>query len=305
MDKKAENKEKIDELLEEKFDCYYFDVDPLFNTTDKELYEKTLNMFHYIFSLGEEGKIFLWNKFAYLVDMFDLITKEDYSNEEIELFNDLVKASKENFLKYGTYDQRVNINKEIETSRLLIKPYDEDLSFVYNEYFHDNIDEYENFYGTEYRTKSGKVGDSIVNLRMSRCPLGFALVLKDSEEFIGSVAITDINKYLYNVEYFIKKEYRNKGYAKEACKLLIEKIKSKELKILESPIKECIFDEVPPDIMCLKIFTAKENTASQSLALSLGFEYAGTLLFEKEFKGNYIDEVVYYIVINENRKIDN
>ena len=111
-------------------------------------------MFHYIFSLGEEGKIFLWNKFAYLVDMFDLTTKEDYSNEEIELFNDLVKVSKENFLKYRTYDQRVNINKEIETSRLLIKPYDEDLSFVYNEYFHDNKDEYKNFYCTEYRTKS-------------------------------------------------------------------------------------------------------------------------------------------------------
>lgn len=140
---------------------------------------------------------------------------------------------------------------------------------------------------------------------MSKCPLGFALVLKDGGEFIGSVAITDSNKYLYNVEYFIKKEYRNKGYAKEACKVLIEKIKSKELKVLEAPIKEGVFDEVPPDIRCLKISTSKENIASQSLALSLGFEYAGTVLFEREFKGNYIDEVVYYMVINDNRKIDN
>ena len=154
MDKKAENQRKIDKLLEEEFGYSDFGAGALFSTNDKELYKKTLNMFHYAFSLGEEGKIFLWNKFAYLVDMFDLITKEDYSNEEIELFNDLVKVSKENFLKNGTYDQRVNINKEIETSRLLIKPYDEDLSFVYNEYFHDNKDEYKNFYCTEYRTKS-------------------------------------------------------------------------------------------------------------------------------------------------------
>ena len=301
MDKKAENKEKIDELLEEKFDCYYFDVDPLFNTTDKELYEKTLNMFHYIFSLGEEGKIYLWNKFVNLTDLFDQINKEDYSNEEIVLFNDLVKVNEGNFLKYGINDERVNINKEIESSRLLIKPYDEDLCLLYNEYFYDNKDEYENFYGMEY----GNNGDFIVDFRMKRRPLGFALVLKDSGEFIGSVAITDINKYLYNVEYFIKKEYRNKGYAKEACKVLIEKIKSKELKVLESQIKECVFDEVPPDIRCLKISTSKENIASQSLALSLGFEYAGTVLFEREFKGNYIDEVVYYMVINDNRKIDN
>lgn len=303
--KKQKNKEKFDELLEEKFDCYYFDVDSLFDTTDKELYEKTLNMFHYIFSLGEEGKIYLWNKFVNLTDFFDQINKEDYSNEEIELFNDLAKVSEENFSKYGTNNPRVNINKEIESSRLLIKPYDWDLNFLYNEYFHDNKDEYENFYGTEYRTKDGKKADFIVNLHMNRCPLGFALVLKDSGEFIGSVVITDIKKYLYNVEYFIKKEYRNRGYAKEACKVLIEKIKSKELKVLEAPIKEGVFDEVAPDIRCLKIFAFKDNIASQSLALSLGFEYAGTLLFEKEFKGNYIDEVVYYMVINDNRKIDN
>ena len=258
-------------------------------------------MFHYIFSLGEEGKIYLWNKFVNLTDLFDQINKEDYSNEEIVLFNDLVKVNEGNFLKYGINDERVNINKEIKSSRLLIKPYDEDLCLLYNEYFYDNKDEYENFYGMEY----GKNGDSIVNLRMSKCPLGFALVLKDGGEFIGSVAITDSNKYLYNVEYFIKKEYRNKGYAKEACKVLIEKIRSKELKVLEAPIKEGVFDEVPPDIRCLKISTSKENIASQSLALSLGFEYAGTVLFEREFKGNYIDEVVYYMVINDNKKIDN
>jgi len=301
MDKKEENNVEINKLLEEKFGYSDFSAGALFSTNDKELYKKTLNMFNYIFSLGEEGKIFLWNKFAYYVDMFDQINKEDISNEGIELFDDLVKLSEENFLKYGTYDQRVNINKEIESSRLLIKPYDENLSFLYNEYFHDNKDEYENFYNMEYRM----IGDTIIDFRMRRRPLGFALVLKDSGEFIGSVAITDINKYLYNVEYFIKKEYRNKGYAKEACKVLIEKIKSKELKVLESPIKEGVFDEVPPDIRCLKIFASKENIASQSLALSLGFEYAGTLLFEKEFKGNYIDEVVYYMVINDNRKIDN
>lgn len=305
MDKKLENKAKIDKLLEEEFGYSNFGAGALFSTNDKELYKKTLNIFHYVFSLGEEGKIFLWNKFAYLVDLFDQINKEDYSNEEIELFNDLAKVSEGNFLKYGTYDQRVNINKEFESSRLSVKPYDEDLSFLYNEYFHDNKDEYENFYGAEYGTEYGEKGDSIVDLRVSRRPLGFALVLKDSEEFIGSVAIADINKCLYNLEYFIKKEYRNRGYAKEACKALIEKIKSKELKVLEAPIKEGVFDEVAPDIRCLKIFASKENVASRSLALSLGFEYAGTLLFEKEFKGNYIDEVVYYMVINDNRKIDN
>lgn len=61
--------------------------------------------------------------------------------------------------------------------------------------------------------------------------------------------------------------------------------------------------EIIPDIRCLKIITSINNVASQSLALSLDFKYSGTLLFNREFKGDYIDEVVYYMVIKDERKI--
>lgn len=63
-------------------------------------------------------------------------------------------------------------------------------------------------------------------------------------------------------------------------------------------------NEIIPDIRCLKMITSISNVASQSLALSLSFKYSGTLLFNREFKSDYIGEVVYYLVIKDDRKIE-
>ena len=60
---------------------------------------------------------------------------------------------------------------------------------------------------------------------MNEKPLGFAIFLKNSNTPIGSICFTNFNNALYNVEYFVIKEYRRNGYAFEALNELINQLK--------------------------------------------------------------------------------
>lgn len=114
----------------------------------------------------------------------------------------------------------ININKPIETNRLILKAFNEETSKLYDEYFYQNKDEFENYYSLEY-------GDSFKHCNMNEKPLGFAIFLKNSNTPIGSIGFTNQDNALYNVDYFIKKEYRRNGYAFEALNELINQLKLK------------------------------------------------------------------------------
>lgn len=92
----------------------------------------------------------------------------------------------------------ININKPIETNRLILKAFNEETSKLYDEYFYQNKDEFENYYGLEY-------SDSFEHCYMNEKPLGFAIFLKNSNTPIGSICFTNRDNALYNVEYFVKK----------------------------------------------------------------------------------------------------
>ena len=132
--------------------------------------------------------------------------------------------------------------------------------------------------------------------------LNIAIFLKNNNTPIGSICFTNFNNALYNVEYFIIKEYRRNGYAFEALNELINQLKLKSLFILSETLRQCVFDVVNPDIRCLKIKTKTTNIGSQKLAEKAGFTRYGTLLFSGCYKNKYYDEVVYYFVLNEDRK---
>lgn len=71
---------------------------------------------------------------------------------------------------------------------------------------------------------------------------------------------------------------------------------------MSESLRQCVFDVVNPDIRCLKIKTKTTNIGSQKLAEKAGFTKYGTLLFSGCYKNKYYDEVVYYLVLNEDRK---
>lgn len=84
-------------------------------------------------------------------------------------------------------------------------------------------------------------------------------LFKDSNEFIGSIGLNKRNDALYNVEYFIKADYRRKGYALEALNELISHVKAENLVVLSAMVRDCVFDEACPDIRCLIIRNDTES----------------------------------------------
>lgn len=136
---------------------------------------------------------------------------------------------------------------------------------------------------------------------MDRWPLSFAIFLKDNITQIGSIRFTNLDNTLYNVEYFIAKEYRNKGYAYEALTCLINEIKANKLFVLADTLRTYVYDVIHLDIRCLKITTNTENIASQRIAEKSGFKKYGTLLFTGSYGGKYYDDFVYYLVLNEDK----
>lgn len=287
----------IDEFIEKKVkDMFNFDFwMPDLTNRQSDKYNDNLKAFHYIFSLGEDGKTYLWNKYITWNSTLSNFYEKDFTKDELDFLRLIEKAKQDAINKYGSLSEDININKPIETNRLILKAFNEETSKLYDEYFYQNKDEFENYYGLEY-------GDSFEHCNMNEKPLGFAIFLKNSNTPIGSICFTNRDNALYNVEYFVKKEYRRNGYAFEALNELINQLKLKSLFILSETLRQCVFDVVNPDIRCLKIKTKITNIGSQKLAEKAGFTRYGTLLFSGCYKNKYYDEVVYYLVLNEDRK---
>ena len=256
----------IDKFIEEKVkDMFNFDfwMPDLTNRQGAE-YNDNLKAFHYIFSLGEDGKTYLWNKYITWNSTLSNFYEKDFTKDELDFLRLVEKAKQDAINKYGSLSKDININKPIETNRLILKAFNEETSKLYDEYFYQNKDEFENYYGLEY-------GDSIEHCYMNEKPLGFAIFLKNSNTPIGSICFTNFNNTLYNVEYFVIKEYRRNGYAFEALNELINQLKLKSLFVLSETLRQCVFDVVNPDIRCLKIKTKITNIGSQKLAEKAGF----------------------------------
>jgi RimJ/RimL family protein N-acetyltransferase len=286
--------EYVDKQVEIKFgDNAYFWMRHL---TDKENddYDLNLNIFHYIFTLGDDGKTYLWNEYVNGDYKLSEFCENDFNNDELIFLKSIEEAKKDAINKYGYLTNEININKPIETDRLILKAFNLRSSIAYDKYFYENQDEFKKYYRVDY-------GYDVCSQHMNRRPLSFAIFLKDGNIQIGSVCFTDRGNTRYNVEYFIIKEYRNKGYAYEALNCLIDEVKNNRLFILKNTLRNCVFDVIHPNIRCLQITTGINNIASQKMAEKAGFTKCGTLLFQYSYDNKYCDEIVYYLVLNEDR----
>lgn len=286
--------EYVDKQVEIKFGNYtYFWMG---NLTDKKIddYDLNLNIFHYIFTLGDDGKTYLWNDYINGDYKLSQFCENDFNNDELIFMKSIEEAKKDAINKYGSLTNEININKPIETDRLILKAFNFESSIAYDHYFYENQDEFKKYYRADY-------DENVCRQYMNRRPLSFAVFLKDGNIQIGSVCFTDRGNTRYNVEYFIIKEYRNKGYAYEALNCLINEVKNNRLFILKNTLRNCIFDIIHPDIRCLQITTGNNNIASQKMAEKAGFTKYGILLFQYLYDNKYCDEIVYYLVLNEDR----
>ncbi|MCR4662042.1 MAG: GNAT family N-acetyltransferase, partial [Clostridia bacterium] len=194
--------------------------------------------------------------------------------------------------RYYRYQHKKNINNLFDSPRLLIIPYDSELNNKYISFFENNHDEFETYYGREFDLDDLKYCNQEIR------PLSFALIEKDTNEYIGSIALDLLRSdCVYNIEYYIFPTYRKYGYAKEALTRIIEVAKNKELKVLEETIRVGVYAEEYLNIKCIEARTSTENIASISLLKKCGFELMGKLPYDKKINDIYIDSVQYDLII--------
>ena len=272
-----------------------FDTDALMHIDNKDdSYYEALKAFKALFSLGGEAHVYLWNNmYSYYKESSELgsiFDENDYSTEEAIFVKSMSESYSRTVSKYGeSFDESLNINTKRETKRLFLCPYDDELSEKYLDFFEENQEEYERYYCMPYNVTCSKFYNG-----QKDHPLAFAIISKEADEFIGSVALHLIRSgCVYNIEYYIIPEFRRRGYAEEAVSALIDAAKNKKLYILQETIKDGVYEEVPADIKCIEAKIHIDNTASIELVKKLSFELMGKELYHRKLRDTYFDAEVY------------
>lgn len=201
-------------------------------------------------SNDNELKSVAWNSFNYLCYDKDFYLYDDF------------KLARDN---YYHEDFASNHSKEINTERLIIKPNNNTDGNDLSKYIYDN-DKSEYMFARMIR-----------NYRSTYC-LIFNLFDKKTNNIIGSIGLysnSDLYDSTCNFAYYIKKEYRSKGYAKEGSIAVLNAIKNNEIVIYGEINRQYVLEEIKPSIKILIIQCDVNNMASFNLAKSLGFEYEG------------------------------
>lgn len=130
-------REKYDKIAEEKYGSK-FHFYSLQYKEEFEEYDKNLKIFKYLFSLGDEARIYLWNTIAIsslFDDIYKNIERNDFTKEEFAFFENINNTFKELKTKYNEiYNGVININGAFETERLVLKPCDVSSNNIMREY---------------------------------------------------------------------------------------------------------------------------------------------------------------------------
>ena len=122
----------------------------------------------------------------------------------------------------------------------------------------------------------------------------FAVLLKETNEFIGGIGLADMGESLrFNIEYIIKSDYKSNGYAYEATSALIEAAFSNKLYILEETIRYEVYKKKHPNIKCIYASIDTQNIPSIKLIEKLGFKKDGIIRNEKQLNNEIHDSFIY------------
>ncbi len=302
VEEQRENLRKnAEEVYKKRYPDRYYSSYGFFDQ-DNSYCKDEIEVFKYLFTIKDDKiNMFLWN------DLYksnghcnkDEINLSDFSEEEKYFIYSVLDKYRENISKYGIlsidgflYSEGTNINS-FETSRLILCPWSDETHLKYTSFFENNINDYELYYGKDYYK-------SEVQNNCFGCydRLGFSVLLKETKELIGSVALRLMrNDAVYNLEYFIFPEFRRKGYAFEAVSALIEKAKNNELLILEETVKCGFFEKVNPKIKSIEVKIAEYNTRSMGLIRKLGFKEICDIPLLQVLHGKYYNGKYFYYLI--------
>ena len=269
-------------------DIYVFDITSV-DHENKEKKEVALKKFKALFN--SEHKMALWNSILeFGCFNFSMLERKDYTNEEWDF---LMKAQEvsQNISDRYLRIQRENINNEIETKRLMLVSPNYTFYAKLFKFFEENPKEFilysklefdDYYFQTKFRAHINNM---------------FTITTKNSGEFVGIVALHETSDFahLYNLRMFVLPEYRNNGYATEACEAFIKNAFSGNLVELKETAWVGIKNNQTVNVELIEIEFSADNIAAQKVVKKLGFAFNGIAKrgWRIDFLEQYTDLVIY------------
>lgn len=183
----------------------------------------------------------------------------------------------------------MNTGIKIETERLLLIPGSNVRDNVPFIHMLRNDGDFRAFCGIEFSEKYlADFCDYFERTGHEECI--YSIFPKGTDEFIGYVGFHRERNFDYEIEFYISKSQRRKGYCEEACKAVIELIFSEGLSV----------DDNVLSVQKLYATTLTENIAVNNLLSKLGFKRDipkdGPVLVMEGFVDEETDEFFGYFV---------
>lgn len=111
----------------------------------------------------------------------------------------------------------------------------------------------------------------------------FAIARKDTNQLIGSIGLTSLNKYHNRIEisYDLAKQYWRQGITSKAIQA----------------VSKYAFEMM--NVNRVEAFTSVDNIASEKLLIKNGYTLEGTLRQHRYHKGNYVNAYVFSLLRSE------
>jgi len=228
----------------------------------RSLKNKTQDLyFNYLLSLSESDedfKMFVWNIIAY----YDL-NKVKFTGKLNELFHESQDAWR-NYLEHENYNKTKPISNDIITLEPLLE---EDKEYFLKEIEKDR-DNDNFYYGIKFSNGSSKEA-------------WFEIINKDNIK-VGVVGINSDDMSIcsstkkYNLFYYVFPEHRNKTYAYNGAKLLLEALKEKKIIVeKEDPFYKYLLKPTPIDCKIVNMYIRDWKEYSLKIAKHLGIKEVG------------------------------
>ena len=248
-----------------------------------EKYYENLKIFKALFASNNPSfKIALWNSICVRYEGQKLI-EEDFSQEEYAF---LVKACS---AQVRSVDE-TNINKPIITSRLVLRSIEKDDMKLFA-YHYKNDGDFVTFTGYAPRTQY------ISFYANRRGPNLFTIEEKNTHTVIGYVGLS-IHEVSATglLEYYIFKEFRQKGYCKEAIAALVERALKNKLYLPVETVQVGVYAKRVIKLNAIRARIATTNSASLKTVQSCGFLHEATIHKSMHKSGlGWLDEEIYYL----------
>lgn len=233
---------------------------------DAESNSDDIATFKRLFQIDDSNlKVHLWNSIIIHPDRFDTIDKNAFSSDEYDFIQNRFEAYKRSEkLNNNVFP---NKNCEINASRIILRAPSELNQELYRKHLKEDGD-----FGMYTGLRLNK--ENLDMFSLFRSPYTFSIIEKETGDMAGFVGLYDYDEIrrMAQIEWYMFKPYRNKGYMKEAISALTQSLFNKKLFEIRETVKEDVYKKHYAKIDLIRAVVRVSNEASQRTALACGFK---------------------------------